>query len=351
MATPIKDKATAEHAAQNLNQGIEVSVNPGEPAAPKVKTTSEKLFPEFTTEDGGIINRPVKPFEDKAKVLPVAATPSAEPQGQTPTAQVSTAPNYLTPEDVKGKMAKLKVDGIEQDVPAEDLFKASQLERALNSRMENLAKARKELEAERAALLARPAEQPKPQKQEQQQNKKSAEVEALEAKLEGLYAMMLPAIQESGIKRVEQMAKEKFGTDDFRNYFDQIRQGALDELAKPEIAANPQARAYFDSDAFYFQKYQEVKLRELTSKPKAPEPTQQANVPVLTSQSGTPIVLNNQGQPVSLPAFEGSGGVPSRQAENGNGQAIRQQAFDAARREGTTEAWMNYYKLKSGPSN
>ena len=40
MATKIKDSATAEAAALKLNEGIAVADKPGEPAAPREKTTS-----------------------------------------------------------------------------------------------------------------------------------------------------------------------------------------------------------------------------------------------------------------------------------------------------------------------
>src|SRR5579863_4462734 len=127
MPTKIKDQATAERAALRVQEGIEVQVQAGEPPAPIEKTTTEKLFPDFVTDDRGIVNRPVR-AKDQA-VLPTLApaTPAPEPQGQTPPAQPPTTPVYLDPKELTGKMVKLKVDGIEQDVPADSLVKLTQL--------------------------------------------------------------------------------------------------------------------------------------------------------------------------------------------------------------------------------
>ena len=352
MATKIKDQATAQSAALKLNTGIEVAEKPGEPKTPTEKTTAEKLFPEFMTEDGGIVNRPVKPYTDSSKQLPVTATPEPQPQPQTPPAQTPTAPVYLKPEELTGKMVRLKVDGVEQDVPAETLIKTNQLERHLNTQLMNLAQERKAFEEERKKLLSQPSQQP--QVQEPKKNepvvKKTPEVEALERQLVemqahflGIQQTLLPAIHEAGIKRVEQLVKNQIGTDDFRTYFDKIRDSALEQLAKPEIANDPNARRYLDSDAFYFEKYKEMKLRDLMSKP------QNSNAPVLATPSGAPVVLTNSGQVVNIPSIEGSGGVPSRMSPDADWQSTYNALFQRARETGSESDWQAVYRHKIQP--
>lgn len=356
--TIVKDQATAEFAARNLETGADLPGQVIEPNASRPKSTSEKLFPEFMTDDGAVVNRPVKPFEDMAKVLPAAATTTPAPQPLTPPTAAPTAPSYLKTDEMTGKMVRVKVDGIESDVPAESLVKNFQLERHLNSQLMNLAEERRKFEAEKASSLRAPAPAPEPVKGGKQPEpiKKSVEVEALEAQLaqmqaqvQGLQATLIPQIQEAGIKRVDKMVKERIGMDDFSSYFEKIRDNAIAEMAKPEVAVNPQARQYFDSDAYYFQKYQEMKLRDLAAKPTASAPAA-GSAPVLTSQSGAPIVMTNQGRPVSLPAIEASGGVPSRTSSNGDWAARAQVAFDQARQSGSTEAWMQYYRIKAEAS-
>jgi hypothetical protein len=347
MASKIKDQATATEAALKLNTGVEVLEKPGEASAPKEKTTTEKLFPEFTTDDGGIINRPVRPFEDKSKPLPAVLTPTPDLQGQKPPTTTPTAPAYLTAAELAGKMVKLKVDGIEQDVPAESLIKTNQLERHLNAQLMKLAQERGDFERERSTLRQGPLD-PKPAKTEPPV-KRSAEVENLEAQIaqmqaqmQGLQQTLIPQIQEAGIQRVEKMVKERIGTDDFRAHFDQIRDRALTEGSRPEVAANPQARAYFDSDAFYFETYKELKLKELTSRPPS-----NPNSPALVTQQGAPVIVNNSGRPVSIPNIESSGGVPSRSDVNGNWASRAQNAFEHARQTGRTDDWVAYYQIKS----
>lgn len=354
--TIVTDKATAEFAARNLENGAEFPGQSGEPNAPRPKSTSEKLFPEFVTDDGAVINRPIKPFEDKAKVLPASATPIPIIQPQVPSTITPTIPIYVTEADLKGKMAKLKVDGIEQDVPAESLIKTNQLERHLNSQLMMLAEERRKLEVDRSNLLRQPIPETLKPTKTQEPVKRSDEVQALEAQIAqmqaqmaGLQQTMLPAIQESGIKRVEQMAKERLGTDDFRNYFEKVRESAVVEAQKAQAAGDLQAAKFFDSDSYYFQKYQELKLKDLISKPQVSNPSQ--NAPALVTQTGAPVILTNQGRPVSIPNIESSGGVPSRQDSNGNWAQKAQVAFDMARHTGRTEDWVAYYKLKSETPN
>lgn len=320
MATKIKDSATAERAALKLNEGIAPTA-PSEPNTPRELTTSERLFPDFTTDDGAITNRPVRPREENQPIAPVAATPQAPAQGQTPPTQAPTVPTYLKPEELAGKMVKLKVDGIEQDVQASELIKLTQLERHSNAQLMKIAQERAQLERERQEFLARPPEQ-KPTKQEPPA-KITPEMEriaALESQIAQLNASTLPVRQEAGIKQVEQWAKERLGTDDFRSYFDKVREIAVTNGLQAKARGDVQGENFFDSPQFYFQQYQEMKLKDLVSKstsPVAPNPT----TPVLQTQEGAPVVLNNSGTPVSIPTFEGSSGVPSTPSDNQNWQS------------------------------
>ena len=355
MATKIKDQATAEKAALKLNEGIE-KLESGEPNAPHEKTTTEKLFPDFIDEKTGIIiNRPIiKESPTLTPIVPATATSAPASQGQTNPTQAPTIPAYITEKDLAGKMAKLKVDGIEQDVPASELFKISQLERHSNAQLMKIAQERAQLERERQELLAKvqsPSSETKPAKMSEPL-KKSPEIEVLEAKLAAMEqqfaqerALMLPQIQEAGIKRVEQMAKDRGLGDDYRNYHEKIRDAAFAELAKPENATNPQARYFFDSDNFYFQKFQELKLKDVLSKLPSPATTN-PNVPVLQTQTGAPIVVNNNGQAVSVPSIESASGVPSRTNPSADWQGTYNALLSRAQKEPTQENWMALMRHK-----
>lgn len=315
MATKIKDSATAEKAALNLNKGIEVP-QASEPNVPREIGTTERLFPDFMTPDGGIINRPVE--RESLTTLPATETPAPAVQAQTPQTQAPTAPVYIKPEDLAGKMAKLIVDGVEQDVPASELFKVKQLERHSNAQLEKVAKERAQIERERQEMLARtPLPEPKPIKQEPpvKVTPEMERIAALEAQIASLNASTLPVRQEAAIKQVEQMAKERLGTDDFRSYFDKVRDIAVANGLQAKARGDVQAENFFDSPQFYFQQYQEMKLKDLISKPPTPV------VPVAQVQQGAPVLVNNAGQPVSIPNFESSSGVPSTPSEQGNWQS------------------------------
>lgn len=350
MATKIKDQATAEKAALKLNEGIEAQTN-GEPNAPREKSTSERLFPAFITDDGAVVNRPIRATE-LGGPLPAAATSQVQPQGQTPTTQVPTTPIYVTESDLKGKMAKLKVNGVEQDVPADELIKLTQLERHSNAQLMQLAKERAELERDRIAMLQRTVI-PEPPKKQEPPVKKSPAEEMLEARLlemqnqmATLQASLMPQVEEAGKKRVAQMVKERIGADDFDSYYDRIKTEALEQLSKPEVRSNPQATQWFNSPDFAFQKYQEMKLRDLISKPTTSAPSVNPNAPVLQTPEGAPVVVTSSGQVRSMPSFEGSSGVPSRVSPDASWQSTYQTLFQRARETGSESDWRALYRHK-----
>ncbi len=236
-------------------------------------------------------------------------------------------------------MAKIKVDGVEQDVPASELVKLTQLERHSNAQLMKIAQERVQLERERQELLARPpASDPKPSQKPPEPVKKSPEVEALEARLAQMEqsmvqerALLLPQIQEAGIKRVEQMAKERTGFDDYRSYHDKVREAAITEAQKAQAAGDQNAAKFFDSDTFYYQKYQELKLRDLATKTTTPP------APVPQVQQGAPVLVTNDGRPVSMPTFESSSGVPSTPSNNMNWQSTYKSLVDTFKANPTDE--------------
>lgn len=350
MATKLKDAATAERAALRLNQGIEVPVKEGEPPAPKEKTTAERLFPDFVTEDGTIQNRPVV----KNQPAPATETPTPVPQDQITPATPPTSPTYLKPDELAGKMVKLKVDGIEQDVPASELIKLTQLERHSNAQLMKMAQERAQFERERAEWMARQQQPPTTEKppKDKPEVKKPAEIEALEARLAQMEQdrmrereLLLPQIQEAGIKRVEAMAKEKLGTDDFRAYFDRVRDMAVSRAQEAQARGALQEAAGYDSANFYFETYKEMKLKDLLSKPASPASVN-PNVPALVTETGAPVVVNNSGKPVSIPTFEGSSGVPSRTSPSSDWQTTYNTLLARAKQQPTDDNWMAVMRHK-----
>ncbi len=362
----VTDQATATEAALNLDRpGSAPAPKPGEPPAPRVQSTTAKLFPEFVGEDGVIYNQPVKPFEDKDKALPpAAATPAMKPAPAIPPAPAPTTPVYLDLSKLPdGTMVRMKVDGVEMDVPAKDVLKNIQLERHLTIQGQKLAAERANLEAERAALrqptppqpslaVPKPGEPPAPAPAV-----KPAEdprIAALETQLAELRTLVAPQQFQEGLKRLDAKVKADLGADDFLTYAPKIQAFVDAELAKPEVAANPMAIRALDTQAFWFGKYQEMKLKDLMAgngkaAPAPPAPVTPSIVPRLEPISvpaGTVPVIDRNGNAVAIPVIEPSSGAPSRESPDANWQGRYQAAFETAKKTGRTEDWMEVFRLK-----
>jgi hypothetical protein len=353
----IKDQATATEAALNLDRkGSEPAPKPGEPTAPEDQSTASKLFPDFIAEDGLIVNRPVKGFEDKGETLPLAsATPASAPAPSAPAMQAPTPPGELDLSKMpEGTMVRLKVDGVEMTLPVKEALKNIQLERHLTIQGQKLAQERAALEAERAALRQAPAQPKAGEPATPSAPKASPEAEriaALERQLQDLNASLAPQRFQTGLNRLAERAKQEYGTTDFLEYAPKIQAFVDGELAKPEVAANPSALQALDSQAFWYSKYQEMKLRDVLAgvKPAASVLTPSAVIPAqapVVAPAGTTVVMDRNNRPVVVPIVEGSTGVPSRTDQETDWQTRYNAALTAAQKTGLTEDWQKVFRLK-----
>lgn len=355
----IKDQATAIEAALNLDRPAPTSVpKAGEPPAPRVPSTTSKLFPDFVSDDGLIVNRPVKQFEDRGREAPPAvATLATAPVAPTSSPSAPTAPGELDLSKLPdGTMVRVKVDGVEMTLPAKEALKNIQLERHLTIKSQELARERMALEAERAALKQppvppkageasqTPAPTPKP-------SPEAERIAALERQIAELNAAVAPQRFQAGLNRLAEKAKTELGATDFLEYAPKIQAFVDAELAKPEVAANPQVLQQLDSQAFWYAKYQEMKLKDVLSgaKPAAPVLTPSNVVPVgptETAPPGTTLVLDRNNKPIVVPILEGSTGIPSRVSPDQDWQSRYQAAFETAKKTGLTEDWQKVFRLK-----
>jgi hypothetical protein len=356
----IKDQATAIEAALNLDRpGSEPTPKPGEPAAPRKLSTSQRLFPENITDDGLIVNRPVTPFVDKDKALPsVGATPAPVSAPATPTPPAPTAPGELDLSKMPdGTMVRIKVDGVEMTVPAKEALKNIQLERHLTQKSQELARERAALEAERAALRnqppapSKPPEAPATPPVPAKGSLEAERIASLERQIQQMAADLAPQRFQAGLNRLAERAKQEFGATDFNEYVPKIKEFVDGELAKPEVAASPAALKALDSAEFWYSKYRDMKLRDVLSgaKPAAPVLTPASIVPsgpVVEAPAGTHLVLDKNNRPVVVPIVEGSTGVPSRVSPDQDWQARYQAAFEVAKKTGRTEDWQTVFRLK-----
>lgn len=353
----IKDQATATEAALNLDKkGSETVLKPGEPAAPRIPSTTSKLFPDFVADDGLIVNRPVKDFEDVGRGLPpAAATPVPAPAPAAPAPQAPTPTSELDLSKLPdGTMVRLKVDGVEMTLPVKEALKNIQLERHLTIKSQELAQQRAALEAERAALRQPPA-QPKPGEPAPavpaKPNPETERIANLERQIEELNTAFAPQRFQAGLNRLAERAKQELGATDFLEYAPKIQAFVDGELAKPEVAANKSILQQLDSQAFWYGKYQEMKLKDVLSgaKPAAPVLTPSSIVPAsvpVVAPVGTNVILDRNNNPVVVPIVESSSGVPSRVSTDADWQARYQAAMDVAKKTGRTEDWQTVFRLK-----
>lgn len=135
------------------------------PAEPKTPTTTEKLFPDFfEKDDKGESHITSQRQGDEPPVEPPAPPPAApEPKPAVPAAAAEPkAPEYLDLSQISGKLVKLKVDGVEMDVPAEEVFKNHQLDRHLTQRGQSLAEQERVLKEMQGELTKLKADNPPP---------------------------------------------------------------------------------------------------------------------------------------------------------------------------------------------
>lgn len=356
----VKDQATATEAALNLDRpSNDPAPKPGEPPAPRSQSTTSRLFPDFVAEDGLIVNRPVKPFVDAGKELPSAgATPVPAPVAAIPPASAPTAPGELDLSKLpEGTMVRVKVDGVEMTLPAKEALKNIQLERHLTQKSQELARERASLEAERAAFRNAPPAVPKaPEPPASPPAPGKAPVEdpriaSLQQQIAELSAAIAPQRFQSGLNRLAEKAKTELGATDFLEYAPKIKAFIDAEIAKPEVAANPVAMQALDSQAFWYGKYQEMKLRDVLSgaKPVAPVLTPSNVVPVtepVVAPAGTQIVLDKNSRPIVVPIVESSGGTPSRVSQDQDWQMRYNAAMETAKKTGRTEDWQAVFRLK-----
>lgn len=370
--TLVKDPATATQAALSLDRKVSQDPpKPGETPAPRPKGTTETLFPEFV-HDGVIMARPLP-----TDVTPNPAVPPSTPSGQSPSKApdpasqtpppASTTPKvYLSPEEMAGKLVKIKVDGVETEVPAESLLKSQQLEKHLNTQIETNARILKDLQRREAELTRAPTppiplavvDPSKPPDPLKPPVKVSPELKAIQDQVQeltrtlvDLQATVLPQRYENGITELAARARTELGADDFTAYVPQIRAFVDAEVAKPEVSANKEHLKILDSKEFWYGKYKEMKLKDMLAgkTPPAAAPSTTPPAARTVPPPGTaPVIVDNRGNPVSMPSIEGGGGTSSQPPARSQAVERAQQLFEVARNSnGSTEAWMAYLKAKN----
>lgn len=318
-----------------------------EPVEEKEPTTSERLFPDLFNP----ASEPAPVDEEKAEPEPAPAEPEAptpDPGTEPPSAVPEPEP-HKTVEDIldiaafQGKKVRVKVDGEEMEVPAETLIKNFQLESHLTRKGQQLGEQKRALEELRKELLEKTntdasavedaideGESPQVVKKLQEQ------LDATRKQLAEVSAVVSPILFQRNVDALDNQVKQTLGFDDFKTYVPKIQKFIREQMRDPEHPT-PQEVAMFDTPQFYLSKYQEMKLREL-SKPPAPPPLPPTTAPAAPAAPAPKLtkIVNVE---------TGGGAIQDNSSESKAAQI--QKALARAKSLGTTEAWADYWAIKT----
>lgn len=247
---------------------------------PELGTTA-KLFPHLMEEVAPPPKEEPKPPEPE----PEAAAP---PQEEKP----AEAPKVLTVDELGDQLVKVKIDGVEKEVPFRDVLRGYQTDQHLTAKGQKIAKEKQDLESmKRQTGGAQPPAQPT-QVQEvdpllevlQPYIKPFQEkISQLEKTLEDVAIVTKPALYQANLHKVDTYLKGQ-GFDDFMAYVPKIESHIL---SLPE-----EEQAQYDNQFAYIDLYKTQKLREkVATPPQTPRHVDQRPAPPVTkieSVSGTP---------------------------------------------------------------
>lgn len=361
METPNNPAVTTPQGATPAPGGTPTPNQPGNPGNPPPPTTVETLFPDFIDKDGNIHDRPVRPE------LALHADPFAsgeKPAGETPapetppTPAAPNAPQVFSLEDLKGKMVRVKVDGIEMDVPADQVVKSYQLESHLQVRMQEVATREKkliEIQQEMLKGKATPPAEPDPNNPEPPAPgvQETDEFKALQKQLDATRAELAQITKDTakvryknGLEKIAEEIKSDYGKDDFLQRVPEIEKSIRTQLKDP-ANPTPEEVARFDNADYFKRSYEKMLMKELLNgKPLGdPVPTPAPTPPA--APPGSPPPNFKRPAPVIV---ESGGGSPSSVQQQVNGWQVRyNQALQKATNSGKSEDWQEVIRLKSEP--
>lgn len=277
-------------------------------------STSMRLFPEEFTDN------------------PAEPEVAEKPAENVETHVAKTEEEVISLDVLKGKKVKVKIDGEERIVNAEDVWKGYQTDQHLTKKGQTLGEERRKLLDERrqleelkSSLLAKQQEVKKPVPEEVEAWKDTIDpfispvnqrVEQLEQVLSQMREVVRPVQYENNLKQLDSTFK-KDGFDDFRDYVPRIEEAIY---KMPE----GQQRSY-DSWEGYRALYMEMKLKDMKSQ---------------TSVSARPV--SSDERPIPPVAVESGSSAKSPVDVD----AQYNKAFERATKSGRTEDWMEVVALK-----
>lgn len=255
-------------------------------------TIGKQLFPDAYGQPEATppVTEPKENAKEEGAIIPTpepSVTPPAPPVEATPP---PVTIDYLDLEAVKGKKAKLKVDGKEIEVPAEELIRNYQTWQHLSRVGQVLGEQKKSIKEELARLeqLRQPT-----QAQEEVNSWKevvdpyirpvNAEVEALKVQVTNLNEALRPTVIKSNVDRTDEMLKVK-GLTDFKEYYPRIQNFILENIPPDQLHQ-------FDNQDTFVALYHEMKLEDMVKAPaKSISKTPIVPVPTVPSSNIVPPI-------------------------------------------------------------
>jgi len=345
---------------------------------PKEEPSTDAMFPDFFDGQGNLHDQQVRP-ELAPQTLPngtlpknpdqgtptpaappqpgepsAAPKPPEEPKPQTPPAE-PPKPEYLDLTQISGKFVRVKIDGVEQDVPAESLLKNYQLEGHLRAKLQEVSKREERLLSLQDEMLKRgPGQQPaEGEGQSPEVSDELAkdpkfktvmdELNKTKAELKEIQKVTAVAAYNKSIEDLDQHVRESFKQDDFKSFVPLIQEEVNSQLKDPK-QMTPEEKAKFHNRDYYLNAYSRMKLRGVkpqgapAAPPAAPAPTHP------TPQPAAPGAPRPDVKVVSIEP--GGGSPPSVSSSPGTGNVTLQQAYDKAVASGAEEDWQAYISLQ-----
>lgn len=371
---------TQQTAEQTTPSGATVSQpDPGQETppgngSPPEPSTTEMLFPDFIDEQGQLHGEQVRPEvaprlnrdffeqippqskEPGGEGTPAQPTPPLTPGAPAPTqTPQQDATQYLSLEDLKGKLVKTKVDGVEMGIPAETLIKNHQLESHLQARIREVNEREKRLNKIQEDLLQRnapPAQPGEPGPSSDSGAETNPEVKALrdeinvlKQQLVGVNEIARKARYQEGIAKLAEQAKTDFGRTDFMDFVPKIEAEIRSQLVDP---ANPTKEevARFDNATYYLYAYSRMIAKNQGTPPVPPPPPQGVRNP--PSPTPAPETRRPANPNVDI---EPAGGSPPRATLDkiSDWQRRYQAAHTKAVKTGRDEDWKEVLRIKDEP--
>jgi len=229
--------------------------------------TTESTTEEVMTQEE-VIGTTSKLFgtQDTPEVKVAPEPVNAEPVvAETPATVIKDEAEYLSAEDFGNRLIKIKVDGVELEIPFKDAIRRIQTDKHLTEKGQRLAEERKNLELLKQSIthpIQAVNTEPESDDGIYQEyvkphlSKYENEIQGLKSELKSMEAVMQPIKYQNNLRAVAEVLKEE-GYDDFLDFVPKI---------ESKIYSMPlDKQMEYDNPVAFIGVYKDIKIQELRS--------------------------------------------------------------------------------------